>query len=171
MSNPSELNPDPPVAEIRSRPRSPKRRRLRGWLIFLLLLSGICAMGWWLSRPSLTSLGVREIKGYDYACFLVRNETVHEASVQISLLKGSRERLVGHTLIEQTDRGIFGWTEFGVSTFEAKVLSDGEPIRVRVQITPYHSGFDGKLRKWLSAFVPARFLYPRVVLISEPFVP
>lgn len=171
MSNPSEINPSPRIAEIRSDLPSPKKRWLRGWVIAFLVLFGASTLWWSLSRPSLTPLGVREINGYDYLCFRIENETTADAQVSIYYGRQKMVTPVSYTTISRTDRGIWKRAEIGIPIQSARKFSGGKPVRIQVVISPHTSPFEDKLRGWLSVIIPARFVGGHTILNSEDFIP
>lgn len=171
MSNPSELDPSPGEAEICPPIHSPKRRRLWRWLIVLFALAGASALWWSSTRPSLTALGVKDIKGYDYLCFVLRYATTKDSNVSVYIERGRQRTRVRFTLVSKNDGGLWKRAEIRIFPDDARMVSGGKPIRVRVQIRPNSRGFTGEVRRWLSAVIPARYLYQDRVLTSEPFVP
>lgn len=170
MSNSSEINPSPRIAEIRSDLPRPKKRWLRGWVIAFLVLFGAGTLWWGLSRPSLTPLGVREINGYDYLCFRIENETTTDAHVSVHYGRQKMLTPVSYTTISRTDRGFWKRAEIGIPVQSARRFSGGKPIRIQVVITPYSSGFENKLRSLLRLVVDTRFL-EHTILNSKDFVP
>ena len=171
MSQPSELDPSLPVAEIDSISRRPRKPRLWRWLMALLVFVGCSAVCWWSTRPSLTPLGVKEINGYDYLCFLVKNETIKGSQVSIYLQRGKMRTPASYIVVSRSDGWIGDQAEIGIPTHGAQVFSGGKSINIRMQITPPSGGFLDAVREWLRPVVPARYLYPRTVLTSEAFVP
>ncbi len=171
MSNPSRLNPSPPVAENGSLPRASRKLRPRRRLIGVLFLVGVCILGWWLIRPSLVPLGVRTINGHDFFCFRVRNETTDEAAIQVHFVRDAVHSPASYALISASERGLWKWCEIGIPTDGVRELSNGKPIRILVQIWPRESKTHGQLRRFLGNFVPVRFLETRVGLYTEPFLP
>lgn len=171
MSNPTEPNLSPPAAENSSLLRSPKKLRLWRWLIVFLVLAGAGALWRYSTWPSLTPLGVKEIKGNDYLCFVLANQTTDAAAISVYVEQGSFRTRVPFAMVSKTDRGLWKRAEIGIPSKDVRMVAGGMPIRIRVQSGPKSRDFTDKVRRWLSAVIPARYLYADRVLASEPFVP